>query len=118
MKNILTISMTHTDSRKKTKKSNKLGLVYRNMLAEFKSMQTGYATIGLIGQSCLGSIAAMTVLMNDITQVINLVLLALVTIFCMAFNGAVLAQLKTKTIFNLLLVSVAFSSAVIISYLI
>jgi hypothetical protein len=87
-------------------------------LAEFKREQTGYAAIAIIGQSCIGSVAAMVLLMNDLPTLAKMTLLFLVTIFCMAYNASVLAQLKTKTIFNLLILSVVFSCAVILANLI
>ncbi|WP_245731282.1 hypothetical protein [Kriegella aquimaris] len=91
--------------------------IYNQVLVEFKRAQTGYATIAIIGQSCIGSVAAMTLLMSDIQTPIMLILLFLVTILCMAFNGAVLAQLKSKAVFNLLILSVSFSILVIIANL-
>jgi len=106
--------MTHFGS--KSKKGNPMSL-YKNLLAEFKREQTGYASIAIIPQSCIGSVAAMMLLMNGVNQIVNLVLLFLVTILCMAYNGAVLAQLKTKATFNLLILSVVFSCAVIIANL-
>ncbi|HLT51940.1 MAG TPA: hypothetical protein VKZ93_08275 [Arenibacter sp.] len=83
--------------------------IYDELLTEFKKGQTGYATIAIIGQSCIGSVAAMLVLKNEIPIFIKLTLLFLVTIFCMAYNGAVLANLKAKLTFNLLIISVIFS---------
>ncbi len=91
--------------------------LYTYLLAEFKRVQTGYASIAIIPQSCIGSVAAMLLLMNDMSDIPKMGLLFLVTIFCMAYNGAVLAQLKTKSIFNLLLLSVIFSCGVIIANL-
>ena len=85
-------------------------------MREFKREQTGYASIAIIPQSCIGSAAVMMLLLNGLTLT-NLTLLFLVAIFCMAYNGAVLAQLKSKTTFNLLLLSVVFSCIVIIAYL-
>ncbi len=110
MKNSMTLPMTLSGSEKK---SNVLNRQYQSLLAEFKSMQAGYSTIGIIGQSCLGSIAAMMVLMSDLAPVALLGLLFLVTILCMAYNAAVLAQIKSKIIFNLLILSVLFSTGVI-----
>lgn len=115
MKDSMTIPMTHSGSKKR---ANLLFKLYRSLLAEFRREQTGYAAIAIIGQSCIGSVAAMLLLMNGVDQMINLVLLFLVTILCMAFNGAVLAQLKTKTTFNLLILSVVVSCAVIVANLI
>ncbi|SDE47656.1 hypothetical protein SAMN05421636_105209 [Pricia antarctica] len=90
--------------------------MYDNLLAEFKREQTGYASIAIIPQSCIGAVAAMMLLLSGLTPT-NLILLFMVTMFCMAYNGAVLAQLKSKTTFNLLILSVVFSCIVIIAHL-
>ncbi|MCM4151683.1 hypothetical protein DHD05_08780 [Arenibacter sp. N53] len=92
--------------------------LYNQLLNEFKREQTGYSTIAIIGQSCIGSVAAMVLLMNQMPTFIKLTLLFLVTIFCMAYNGAVLAQLSAKTTFNLLVLSVLFSIMTIIGNLV
>jgi hypothetical protein len=106
--------MTHSGSDKGT---HPFLRVYQSLLSEFKREQTGYASIAIIGQSCLGSAAAMVLLMSGVDQVMNLILLFLVTILCMAFNGAVLAQLSSKITFNLLILTVLFSSIVIFAHL-
>tara|TARA_R110002126_G_scaffold21419_4_gene77411 strand:- start:721 stop:1056 length:336 start_codon:yes stop_codon:yes gene_type:complete len=111
----MTIPVTLSGSEKRT---NYFLNLYRSLLAEFKKEQTGYATIAIIGQSCLGSVAAMLLLMSGVQQVTNLVLLFFVTILCMAYNGAVLAQLKVKHTFNILLLSVIFSLVIVISHII
>jgi len=92
--------------------------LYDQLLNEFKREQTGYSTIAIIGQSCIGSIAAMLILMNNIPTAIKLTLLFMVTILCMAYNGAVLARLSAKTTFNLLVLSVLFSILTIVGILI
>tara|TARA_R110000782_G_scaffold8331_1_gene27306 strand:+ start:154 stop:447 length:294 start_codon:yes stop_codon:yes gene_type:complete len=92
--------------------------LYNQLLSEFKREQTGYSTIAIIGQSCIGSVAAMVVLMNHIPAGIKLTLLFLVTILCMAYNGAVLARLSAKATFNLLVMSVLFSILTIVGILI
>lgn len=92
--------------------------IYHNLLSEFKREQTGYASIAIIPQSCIGSIAAMVLLMGNLPIISKLILLFLVTIFCLAYNGAVLAQLKSKATFNLLILSVVFSCIIIIVNLI
>ena len=91
--------------------------IYDELLTEFKKGQTGYATIAIIGQSCLGSVAAMLVLKNEIPVVIKLTTLFLVTIFCMAFNGAVLVHLNARITLNLLIISVVFSIITIAAFL-
>ena len=87
--------------------------LYHNFLSEFKREQTGYASIAIIPQSCIASVAAAMILISDLPKVPLLVLLFLVTILSMAYNGAVLAQLKSKAIFNLLIISIVFSCLVI-----
>ncbi|MCK0189822.1 hypothetical protein [Arenibacter sp. F20364] len=92
--------------------------LYNLLLNEFKREQTGYSTIAIIGQSCIGSVAAMVVLMNHMNAAIQLPLLFLVTILCMAYNGAVLSRLNAKITFNLLVLSVLFSILTIVGNLI
>lgn len=82
--------------------------VYSKYLDNFENGFLGYCTLGVLGQSCLGSIAAMCVLQNG-TSLANMFQLFLVVISCMAFNGAVLAQLKPKVVFNVLIWSVLLS---------
>ncbi len=78
----------------------------------------GYATIAIIGQSCLGSAAAMVLLMGTLDTAIQMTVLFFVTILCMAFNGAVLAQLRPLTTFNLLIMSVVFNTLVVLFHII
>ena len=89
--------------------------LYTDLLEEFQRNRFGYATIGIIGQSCLGSAAAMFLLMSNLADLPKMGLLFLVTIFCMAFNAAVLANLSSKITFNTLIVSVLFSIGVILA---
>jgi hypothetical protein len=58
----------------------------------------------IILQSCIGSIAAMLVLMQGISFG-SVFQLSLVVFSCGFYNGGVLAQLPTKVNFNLLLLS-------------
>lgn len=89
--------------------------VYKILLTEYISGLFGYATIAIIGQSCIGSIAAMLILMNnDLSRNFQIIELFLVVILCMGFNGAVLAQQKGKIQFNILILSVLMSILCII----
>lgn len=93
--------------------------LYKNLVKEYTSGMFGYATIGIIGQSCIGSAAVMLIFMNnDIPRGLQMIELFLVTIFCMGFNGAVLAQQKGKIQFNLLVISVLTSILFIITNMI
>ncbi|RDK89179.1 hypothetical protein [Marinirhabdus gelatinilytica] len=89
--------------------------MYKSLLTEYISGLYGYATIAIIGQSCIGSIAAMLILMNnDLSRNFQIIELFLVVILCMGFNGAVLAQQKGKIQFNILILSVLTSIIFII----
>ncbi|KAB5486114.1 hypothetical protein FOT42_014065 [Flagellimonas hadalis] len=114
MKHSTTIPMTHSGT---DYKSSIIKGLYNRLLIEFKKDQLGYSTIAIIGQSCLGSAAAMVLLMGSMQMAVKMILLFFVTIFCMAFNGAVLAQLKVKVTFNILIFSILFSALVILSHL-
>ena len=61
--------------------------MYKNLLTEFERGQMGYAAIAIIGQSCIGSVAAMLILMSDLSKIPLMSLLFLVTIFCMVLMG-------------------------------
>ena len=86
--------------------------LFQKSLQEFKQNQKGYAPIFIIAQSCLGSIAAMYVLING-TTMFQMVQLFFVTILCMAFNASILAQLQPKIALNIFILSILFSSLVI-----
>ncbi|GGG15066.1 hypothetical protein GCM10011344_14640 [Dokdonia pacifica] len=93
--------------------------LYKNLVKEYTSGMFGYATIGIIGQSCIGSAAVMLIFMNDdISRNLQMIELFLVTIFCMGFNGAVLSQQKGKIQFNILAISVFTSILFIITNMI
>ncbi|MCM4167263.1 hypothetical protein KCTC52924_02844 [Arenibacter antarcticus] len=92
--------------------------IYNELLREFKKGQTGYSTIAIIGQSCIGSVAVMLALKNEMPIALRFFLVLMVTILCMAYNAAVLAHLKAKITFNLLIMSVVFSVITIAANLI
>lgn len=115
MKNSETISMTHSGS--KNRNGNRLTKIYGKLLAEYKSKEFGYATIAILAQSCLGGIAAMLILSTDISAGVKIPQLFIVTLLSMGYNGAVLAQVKSRIAFNLLIWSVVISCIVIIAHL-
>ena len=73
----------------------------------------GFNTLGILFQSCWGSVAAMTVLQNG-NSPRQMVQLFFVVILCMLFNGAVMAQQKPKVVFNLLLASIFINAFIIL----
>lgn len=107
--------MTHSGN--KNRKENGLKKIYDKILTEYKSKEFGYATLAILAQSCLGGISAMLILSTNISAGAKITQLFSVTLLSMGYNGAVLAQLKSRLAFNLLLLSVVFSSIVIIAHL-
>jgi hypothetical protein len=86
----------------------KIVRLYQNLVTEFEEMSLGYSSIGIIASSCLGSIAAMLILMKG-HGIVHMIEFFLVVVVCMGFNAAVLAQFKPRIIFNSLLISLAVS---------
>ena len=82
--------------------------LYQKTLADFNNNFIGFATLIVIGQSCLGSAAAMNVLKNG-TSLIQMVQLGIIVLICMLVNTSILAQMKHKVIFNLTILSVISS---------
>ncbi len=86
---------------------------YNNLMNEYNSGILAYSTIGIIGQSCMGSVAVMFLLMNNnLADTPKMIELFIVTMLCMGFNGTVLSQQTGKVQFNTLIVSV-FASVLI-----
>jgi len=64
----------------------------------------GSAAMAVIGQSCLGGAAAMYVLSNG-TSIFQMIQLAIIVLACIFVNTSILAQMKHKVVFNLLILS-------------
>ena len=86
---------------------------YQKYLDGYTRGFVGFNTLGILFQSCWGSVAAMTVLQNG-NSPRQMVQLFFVVILCMGFNGAVLAQQKPKIVFNLLLASVFINAFILL----
>lgn len=82
---------------------------YQKIFSQFEYGFFGSITLGILGSSCLGGIAAMAVLQNG-TSPAQMFQLFLVVASAMTFNGSVLSQQKPKVIFNLLIASVAINT--------
>lgn len=87
--------------------------LYQKSLQDFQRGYMGFATLAIIGQSCLGGAAAMYILQNG-TSLIQMTQLALVVLACSIVNGSILAQQKPKLVFNLIISSVVISMAMIL----
>ncbi|NQZ43880.1 MAG: hypothetical protein HRT65_06175 [Flavobacteriaceae bacterium] len=86
---------------------------YLTYLEEFKRNEKGYSSIFIIIQSCLGSIAAMFILMQG-TSISQLFQLFLVTITCMVFNASILSQQKPKLIFELFFIGLLVNTVLLL----
>ena len=87
--------------------------LYQKTLADFNNNFIAFSTLIVIGQSCLGSAAAMNILRNG-TSLIQMFQLGVIVLICMLVNCAILAQMKHKVIFNLTILSVISSISFII----
>ena len=82
--------------------------LYNTLYKDFEGLYVGYSALAIILSSCLGSAAAMVILMNghDFAQMLQLFM---VVVVCMGYNSAVLAQMKPKFVFNMLILSLGTS---------
>lgn len=79
--------------------------LYNKYFTDFKDNYIMNMALTIILQSCLGSIAAMFILMNSTADNFLFIQLSLCVIVAMAYNAAIMAQLSKKLIFNLLIIS-------------
>lgn len=83
--------------------------MYSKLLKDFKQMYMAYIPLMIILSSCLGSVAAMYILMQE-RSALQIIELSVCVIICMAFNASILAQMKPKFVFNLLIASIFINS--------
>ena len=88
-------------------------ILYDKSLHSFQKNYMGYVALIVIGQSCLGSAAAMYTLENG-TSMLQMMQLGIVVSICMMVNVAILAQLTPKTVYNMTICSVIVSALTII----
>lgn len=87
--------------------------LYQKTLEDFQKSYVGYAALVIIGQSCLGSIAAMYTLQNGTTP-FQMIQLAFIVITCMLVNVSVLSQQTAKFVFNFTIFSALLSALLIV----
>lgn len=87
--------------------------IYNNLLDDFQSSYMMMIPLSIVLQSCLGSIATLYILMNKG----NLMLfqLGLCIAVTMMYNASILAQLKPKLVFNLLILSLLSNILLIVT---
>lgn len=82
--------------------------LYQTTFENFNKNYMGSAAMAVIGQSCLGGAAAMYVLANG-TSIPQMIQLAIIVLACVFANTSILAQMKHKMVFNLIIVSALLS---------
>jgi len=92
-------------------------IAINTLIEEFNENRFMYVPLTIILQSCLGSIAAMLILAQG-TTLRSGIELSICVILCMLYNAALLAQLKSKLTFWLLVVSLAVNTLLIVINLI
>lgn len=78
--------------------------LYQTTFDIFNRNYMGSAAMAVIGQSCLGGAAAMFVLANG-TSITQMIQLAIIVLACVFANTSILAQMKHKVVFNLIILS-------------
>lgn len=88
--------------------------LYTKSYDKFLKQYMLFVPLTIALQSCVGAIAAMCILMKTDYTLISFVQLFTCVILSMFYNGAVLAQIKGKVVFNLLLMSLLFNTLLIV----
>ncbi len=89
-------------------KNHPIMTLYQKTLGDFQQSYIGFAALAIIGQSCLGGIAAMYILENG-NSFAQMLQLGFVVVTCTILNVGILAQLTPKTVFNMAIFSVLLS---------
>lgn len=87
--------------------------LYQRTLGDFQESYVGFAALVIIGQSCLGGVAAMYILENG-TSLFQMIQLGFVVITCTLVNVGIIAQLTPKTVYNMTIFSVLLSILMIV----
>ncbi|WP_129748502.1 hypothetical protein [Flavobacterium anhuiense] len=82
--------------------------LYQTTFDIFNRNYMGSAAMAVIGQSCLGGAAAMYVLANG-TSIPQMIQLGIIVLACVFANTSILAQMKHKVVFNLIMLSATLS---------
>lgn len=87
--------------------------MYSKLLKDFREMYMAYIPLMIILSSCLGSVAAMYILMQERSSM-QVIQLTICVIICMTFNASILAQMKPKFVFNLLIASLTINTLLVL----
>lgn len=81
---------------------------YKQLFNNFESGYIGYAGIGMLIQSGIGSLAVMLIAGRG-HQLIHMLEMFCIVALCMSYNASVIIQFNRKIAFNLLLISLGVS---------
>ncbi|KIQ18054.1 hypothetical protein SD960_09560 [Flavobacterium sp. MMLR14_040] len=82
--------------------------LYQTTFENFNKNYMGSAAMAVIGQSCLGGAAAMYILSHG-TSIVQMIQLAIIVLASVFANTSILAQMKHKVVFNLIILSALLS---------
>jgi hypothetical protein len=87
--------------------------LYNTLYKDFDELFVGYSAVAIILTTCFGAAAAMVILMNghDFVQMTQLFLVLAGTL---TYLVSVLAQMKSKFVFNSLIFSMLLSSIILL----
>ncbi len=91
--------------------------LYNKAFMDFKKNYMLYVPLSIILQSCIGSIAAMYILMSSTTNSFPFFQLTLCVIVTMLYNASILAQINYKIVFNTLILSLLVNILLSIIYI-
>jgi hypothetical protein len=89
-------------------KNHNIMTLYQRTFENFNKNYMGSAAMAVIGQSCLGGAAAMYILSHG-TSIVQMIQLAIIVLACVFANTSILAQMKHKVVFNLIILSALLS---------
>jgi energy-coupling factor transporter transmembrane protein EcfT len=87
--------------------------IYNSLYKDFDDLFVGYSAVAIILTTCFGAAAAMVILMNG-HDFIQMAQLFLVLVGTLTYLVSVLAQMKSKFVFNSLIFSLLLSSIILL----
>ncbi len=90
---------------------------YKVAFTDFKKNYMLYIPLSIILQSCIGSIAAMYILMSSTPNSFPFFQITLCVMVTMLYNASVLAQVNYKYVFNVLILSLLVNILLSIIYI-
>jgi len=87
--------------------------MYSRLLKDFKEIYLVYVLLMIFLSSYLGSVATMYILMQE-RSFMQVIQLTVCIVLSMLFNASILAQMKAKVIFNLLIANLIINTLLVL----